>query len=159
MYINELRAGGGFMDIQEIQSSIIRSMSEEKIKNIVTIYLFGSRANKKYNPNSDYDIAVLLKDSVPKDIYFEKKLDYIDFFTSILETDQVDLLILNKAPLEIAYRVFAQGCILYENENYKKERVRFQAKTFSMYFDFLPAKKVLSNGLKKRIKEGRYGGG
>ena len=146
------------MDLPKIQYSIKKDMSEEKRKDIVTIYLFGSRVHKKYNVNSDYDMAVLLKDSVPKDMYFEKKLDFIDFFTNILKTDQIDLLILNEAPLEIAYRVFAQGCILYENENYRKERVRFQAKTYSMYFDFLPVKKALSDGLKKRINEGRYGG-
>ena len=146
------------MDVQKIKCRIKENINDDIINHIVTIYLFGSRSNKKNNPNSDYDIAILLKDSVPKDIYFDKKLDFIDFFTNILETDHVDLVILNEAPLEIAYRIFAEGTILYENESYKKERVRFQAKTYSMYFDFLPAKKTLSNGLKKRIKEGRYGG-
>ncbi|UMZ74973.1 type VII toxin-antitoxin system MntA family adenylyltransferase antitoxin [Natranaerofaba carboxydovora] len=147
------------MDVQKIKYKIKEHINDDIKNHVVTIYIFGSRANKKNNPNSDYDIAVLLKDSVPKNIYFDKKLDFINFFTGILETDHVDLVILNEAPLEIAYRIFAQGTILYENQNYKKERVRFQSKTYSMYFDFLPVKKTLSNGLKKRIKGGRYGGG
>ncbi len=125
---------------------------------IVALYLFGSFAAGKQTPVSDIDLAVILDHDFPPKRCFEKKLALLATITSLLKTDEVDLVILNQAPPALAYRILGEGRLLYEKESGKAQRVRFQVKTFDRYFDFKPVEKILHAGLVRRIKEDRFGG-
>lgn len=127
-------------------------------KDVVAFYLFGSYAAGKQTPVSDVDLAVLLDLDFPAEHYFEKKLDLLSRVTATLQTDEVDLIILNQAPPFLAYRILSLGRLLFERRDKKGQRVNFQVRTFDRYFDFMPLEKVLHNGLMRRIKEGRFGG-
>lgn len=125
---------------------------------IVALYLFGSFARGNANENSDIDLAIIFDKNVPSEIYFEKKMDYLILATEVLRTDEIDLIVLNNAPPSLAYRVFSEGKVLYENEEKKSQRVALQARVFNLYFDFMPVRKTVSEGLKRRIREGYFGG-
>lgn len=129
-----------------------------KDKDVVACYLFGSYAEGKQTPASDVDLAVLLDVDFPAESYFEKKLDLLSIVTLSLKTDEVDLIILNQAPLLLSYRILSRGKLLFERGDRKGQKVNFQVRTFDRYFDFKPVEKVMHNGLLRRIKEGRFGG-
>ncbi|HBQ28458.1 MAG TPA: hypothetical protein DD719_03435 [Desulfotomaculum sp.] len=130
----------------------------EKDQAITAIFLFGSYAQGKQTRLSDIDLAILLEPDYPQEDFFKKKLELLPVITSILRTDEVDLIILNCAPYSLAYRVLGQGKLLYEKEERRSHRVNFQAQVYVGYFDFQPVEKVIHQGLRQRIKEGRFGG-
>lgn len=125
---------------------------------IVALYLFGSYAEGRQTPVSDVDLAVLLERNFPRKYYFEKKLNLLSRVTSILKTDEVDLIVLNQAPPAFSYQVLYKGKLLFEKPGSKAQRVVFQVRTCDRYFDFKPVEKVIHQGLIRRIKEGKFGG-
>ncbi|WP_052543919.1 type VII toxin-antitoxin system MntA family adenylyltransferase antitoxin [Desulfoscipio gibsoniae] len=76
---------------------------------IVAIFLFGSYAEGKQTPVSDIDLAVLVDGDFPPSRYFEKELELLAIITSLLKTDEVDLVILNHAPPALSYRILSKG--------------------------------------------------
>jgi len=132
--------------------------SLEKDQAITAVFLFGSYAQGKQTRLSDIDLAILLDPNYPQEDFFKKKLELLPVITSILRTDEVDLIILNCAPYSLAYRVLSQGKLLYEKEERRSHRINFQAQVYVGYFDFQPVEKVIHQGLRQRIKEGRFGG-
>ncbi|HEY2576379.1 MAG TPA: nucleotidyltransferase domain-containing protein [Streptosporangiaceae bacterium] len=86
-------------------------------------YLHGSRAAGGHRPGSDIDIAAYFGDQPPES--FE-----------ILVPPGVDLLVLDRAPLELAGRVAVGGKLLFEDD--PVARVRWEATTRKIYFDELP---------------------
>jgi hypothetical protein len=67
-----------------------------------------------------------------------------------LKTDRVDLVVLNKAPIELRYAVIATGIVAYETN--AEIRVEYEALTLSLYGDYLP---VLRNQREDILKEGK----
>ncbi len=86
-------------------------------------YLHGSRAAGTQRPGSDIDIAAYFGDRPPQS--FE-----------ILLPPGVDLLVLDRAPLELAGRVAVGGKLLFDAD--PVARVRWEARTRKIYFDELP---------------------
>jgi predicted nucleotidyltransferase len=58
-------------------------------------YLFGSIGREKRLPLSDVDIAIYLKDSIE---IHERKMEILGALIDLLETDEIDLVILDRAP-------------------------------------------------------------
>lgn len=98
---------------------------------VLLAYLFGSRAEEKVGPQSDYDIALLVRSPS-----FELWSRLSHELGTVLETERVDVVFLNWASVELAYAVIAQGLPLYERSI--AERVEFEAKVLSLYGDALP---------------------
>jgi len=105
-----------------------RFASEE---HVILAYLFGSQANGTAGPQSDYDIALLVRQP---SLALQARLAHE--IGIILGTDRVDVVLLNRAPVELAYAVIAQGQLLYQRS--VAERVEFEAKVLSLYGDYLP---------------------
>ena len=103
-----------------------------KEKDILLAYIFGSQLRGKTGPLSDYDFAVFL--SQKPSFQFKYKLKNI--LVNVLNTGQVDLIILNDAPVELKYKVIATGKIIFQKNSAAK--VDFEADTLSRYFDYLP---------------------
>jgi len=55
---------------------------------------------------------------------------------NVLNTGQVDLIILNNAPVELKYKVIATGKIIFQKNS--TIRTEFEADALSRYFDYLP---------------------
>ncbi|MQY66326.1 MAG: nucleotidyltransferase domain-containing protein [Clostridia bacterium] len=114
---------------------------------VLLAYLFGSQVSSRTGPISDYDIAVLLPQKSP----LAYKYQLTHQICELLNTSQVDLVILNKAPVELQYNVISSGKIIFAKDKYTK--VEFEADTLSRYFDYLP---ILRKQREDIIKGGNY---
>lgn len=106
------------------------------VPEVVLAFLFGSYARAQGRPDSDVDCAVLLADGVPADSYFDFRLRVMDGLARSIGRDDVDLAILNEAPLALAYRVLRDGTLLFCRDH--AAFVRYRVRTLNLYFDFAP---------------------
>ena len=114
------------------------------------VYLFGSRADRTEGPISDYDIAILYS----KPQLSELKYELTHQLTTILMTDQVDLVVLNSAPIELQYAVITTGIVVYEVSF--EVRVEYEALILSLYGDYLP---ILRRQRQEILEEDNYEAG
>jgi len=98
-------------------------------------YLFGSQVTGKTGPLSDVDVAVLVEASGLDDPTACRARLAHEIGT-VLETGAVDLVLLNQVPVELAYRVIAQGKRVYEKS--PAVRVEYEAYVLGRYGDYLP---------------------
>ncbi|MDI6891767.1 MAG: nucleotidyltransferase domain-containing protein [Actinomycetota bacterium] len=124
-----------------------------KDKDIIAVYIFGSYASNNIGPLSDVDIAVLLDRQFPKDKYFDKQLDLIGEIAHILQTDEVDVVILNRAPVDFQYSIIRKSKLLLKRD--EPQRVNFETKVTDKYLDTQRIRDEYYSFLHKRIKEGR----
>jgi len=110
---------------------------------IVFAYLFGGLARGKKLPLSDVDIAVYLSEDADP---VKTKMDILGDLMSILQTDEIDLVVLNFAPLPLRMRVLQQKRTIADKV--PLERHQYESLTMRLYFDF--AKKEMD------ILEGRF---
>jgi uncharacterized protein len=101
---------------------------------IVALYAIGSMAEGRLRPLSDLDFAVLLSKRLGKRQRFEKHIDLIGVFNSVFRTDEIDLVMLNDAPLKFCHRVLKTGKLLHLGK--KQELVDFSEKVVKLYLDF-----------------------
>lgn len=100
---------------------------------IKLVYLFGSRANGKVGPLSDYDFGIYLDE---KDVKkrFNLRLELLGKITTKLKTDKVDLCIINDIDSpELKYNIIKDGMLIFEEEPFK---VLVEPKILNDYFDF-----------------------
>ena len=97
------------------------------------VYFFGSRARGDEGPLSDYDFALYLDEDDARK-RSERHLRLIAEISRILQTDDVDVVLLNsvKQP-ELAYAIITEGELLYEQEPY---RALVEPRILNEYFDF-----------------------
>ncbi len=117
----------------------------QSIPEIKLGYLFGSQAQKKAQPNSDYDFAIYLEET-DSNKRFHLRLKVADEIAEILETDNIDLLILNDLEFfELKYEIIHDGKLIYEVGGYKLE---IEPRIMNEYFDFRDS--LIRNGLTKK---------
>ena len=98
---------------------------------IVFAYLFGSYAKRKQTHLSDIDIAVYMKYD---NQVFDKKLEILSDLSKKLETDDIDLVILNKAPISLLTKILANKVILIDKDPYVRHA--FESLNMRKGFDF-----------------------
>jgi predicted nucleotidyltransferase len=98
---------------------------------VALAYLFGSRARDQAAPESDYDIAILTRPAISP----ARRYQLSSELSAALGGAPVDLVVLNRAPVELAYAVIAEGRRLFEREVVL--RVEFEADVLSRYGDFV----------------------
>lgn len=98
-------------------------------------YVFGSQVEGKTGPLSDLDVAVLVTNACLNDpTACRARLAHE--VRSRVNIDEVDLVLLNRAPIELAYHVIADGERVYETA--RATRVEYEAYVLERYGDFLP---------------------
>jgi predicted nucleotidyltransferase len=106
------------------------------LNGVVLAYLFGSHARGQAWAHSDVDVAVLLEGHPDDDTCFDRRLEVIGGLMGILNTNDVDVLILNQAPPALAYAVLRDGIIIFCRD--PEARIEFYLHTVNAYLDFKP---------------------
>lgn len=99
--------------------------------NVLFAYLFGGLARGEAKPLSDVDIAVYLRNPGNQAEY---KLDLFSRLSEALGTAELDLVILNNAPLSLAGRILQNRQVLTDKE--PSRRHSFESLTLREFFDF-----------------------
>ena len=115
-------------------------------KDIVFGYIFGSYGIEKPNALSDVDIAIFLASIGDT---FEKKMELIEKITSVLKTDEIDLVILNEAPLSLQFHVLKTGRLLFSKND--ESRLNFITQVYDFYCDTEPLRQIAEKNLIKKI--------
>lgn len=126
-----------------IQSAIYQLVST--FPRLSLIYLFGSQVDGKLGRLSDYDFAMLM-DHGTTEGNVQAQLTHLLHMG--LGGAQVDVVLLNQAPIELAYGVIAQGELLYQRALFT--RVEYEAYVMSRYGDYLPVLRAQRAELLKR---------
>lgn len=122
---------------------------ELKKLNIGAVYFFGSRAEGKIHPLSDFDVGIVFND------FYKTKKNiseiYDDLFCLFLkefkikDEEKLDLVFLQEAPFSLQYKAIAKGKILYcENQEFLAD---YEEYVLNRYFDFQPVEKEFSQTL------------
>ena len=122
-----------------------------KALNITIIYLFGSFAEDKTMPFSDIDIGILLTQEAIADPNIDIGEIYnevYDILTDIFSSKHLDIVFLQKAPLELRFDVITHGQILYESSH--EASLDFEEKTMNLYADFKPLLKEINDTIINR---------
>ena len=96
---------------------------------IVFAYLFGGLARDKKGGLSDVDLAVYVKNS--------ERLNFLSLFgkiSQILGTDEIDLVVLNSAPISLAGRILRNKKILIDKDPFLRHR--YESRILREFFDF-----------------------
>jgi len=106
----------------------------KKYPEIKLVYLFGSRAEGKEGPMSDYDFAVYFDEKTSSEKQFNIKLRLMGDLSDEFKTDKIDVVVLNdKLDPLLKYEIISKRKILYEEQPY---RVNVEPLILSQYFDF-----------------------
>lgn len=133
------------MKIPQFDKQIFRNF------NIKLAYLFGSRAKGNTAKESDFDIAVLFKNS-PADLLALKELTFLSLELDKFIPGKLDIVSLNDAPLLLKYEVVAHGQVLYCED--EAERIKFEVSIIKEYIDEEPIRNLYNQAFYKRILQG-----
>ncbi|MDT3698073.1 MAG: nucleotidyltransferase domain-containing protein [Thermincola sp.] len=101
-----------------------------EMPDVLSVFLFGSYGTTYQTTLSDIDFAVLFD----KRIGITDEADFLAKLSAFLETDKVDMVNLNKAPLNLQFRVIQAGNIVYEKDYVTTSD--FIEKVTGLYQDF-----------------------
>ena len=114
-------------------------------------YLSGSLAGRKaFGEMSDVDIAILLTEQIATDHFLDFQLYFLSELTKRLESDALDVVILNQASLLLRLQVIKYGQILYSRD--EKKRSQFEARTVIDYLDFRQMDDLQNQALSRRLR-------
>jgi predicted nucleotidyltransferase len=121
---------------QKLPENILRLLPEavrnlESHPKILFAYLFGGLAKVGPQPLSDVDIAVFLTGTP---VSVEDKLDILGKLIDTLQTDEIDLVILNTAGLPLIMNILRTKKILVDKQ--PLSRHIFESLMMRKYFDF-----------------------
>jgi hypothetical protein len=100
-------------------------------RQVVFAYLFGGLAEGTVRPLSDIDIAVYLRDTAH---LAEYKLLLFERLADAMGTGEIDLVILNTAPISLVGRVLLKKRLLVDKNPF--QRHSFESTALRKFFDF-----------------------
>jgi predicted nucleotidyltransferase len=100
---------------------------------ISLVYLFGSQVEGGTGPMSDFDLAIF-EDSLEDDNIIQAQFQHA--LALALHTNRLDVVLLRRVPIELAYHVIAGGKLIYKRDIFTQ--VEFEAQVLGLYGDYLP---------------------
>jgi predicted nucleotidyltransferase len=113
---------------------------------IAFAYLFGAAATGRQKPLSDVDLGVYFTEGLDAE---EQRLALLPVVTRHLQTDEVDLVVLNHAPIALRGRLIRERRVVMDREPFLRHR--FESRTIREYSDF--------HQFEDRLLSRRYGHG
>lgn len=117
------------VDIEQRIALLIPILAQDE--RVVFAYLFGGLTSGTAKPLSDVDLAVYLEPQVSR---IEAKLDLLGMIADALGTDEVDLVILNDAPVSLTGRILKTRRILLDKQPFLRHD--YESLTLRKFFDF-----------------------
>jgi predicted nucleotidyltransferase len=122
---------------------------------VVAAMLIGSQARGTAGALSDVDIAIWHDPGLDSRARFDLQLDLAASAVHVLQTDEIDVILLNDAPPLMCHRAIRDGKRLVERDH--DERVRLETRAILDYLDTEPLRVELGRGMRRRMREGRFG--
>jgi hypothetical protein len=118
---------------------------------VIAAYLFGSQATGATTPLSDVDIAVLLAPDAasPGEVQIMLTSDLM----GVLRRNDVDVVVLNRAPALLRHRVVSRGRLLFCRD--PAARAAFETAVLREYLDTAPLREAQDRALLDRYTNGR----
>ena len=103
---------------------------------------------------SDLDVALLLLDKVKTDEFFDYQVYFVSELSKTLETQGLEVVILNQASLLQRAQVIKSWNILYQRDI--KRRVQWETRAVMEYLEFQKYDNIQSKALAERTKSDRF---
>ncbi len=135
------------MNLFEKQSRLNQLFVQSPVK---AAYLTGSLSNRaSFGHLTDVDIAILLMDQIKSDQFLDYQLYFFSELAKRLESDSIDVVILNQASLLLKLQVIKYGQILFSRD--EKQRISFETKAVMDYMDFKKFDEIQNQALSRRL--------
>ncbi|MEA3355929.1 MAG: nucleotidyltransferase domain-containing protein [Candidatus Bipolaricaulota bacterium] len=127
-------------------------------KEVLLAYLFGSVAQGRANRLSDIDIALLVDEKESERLNTKQPYGYkatvIADLMGLLQTNEIDLILLHEAPPLLTNEVISEGSLLFcRDENV---RVAFEVTAKHKYIDTKPLRQIKRQYLYNRIDRDEF---
>lgn len=122
---------------------------------ILEAYLFGSRVRGDAALHSDVDVAVYLSAERPPDSAYGYAAELTAELSTLLRRNDVDVVLLNRAPPLLYHRVLRDGVRLFARD--LKATTTREGRALSRYCDYLPQLRKIEAGHTRRIRQGNFG--
>src|SRR2546430_2979480 len=103
---------------------------------------------------SDLDVALLLLNRVQANEFFDYQVYFVSELSKALETEGLDVVILNRASLLQRAQVIRSWSLLYQRD--EKRRVMFETRALMEYLEFKKYDEVQSKALAERTRGDRF---
>lgn len=120
--------------LADLQERIARAL--ERRDEVLEAYLFGSHAAGTARAHSDIDIAVYIREAPGAASGYGYAAELTSHLMRALGTNDVDVVVLNRAPPVLYHRVLRDGCRILSRD-LRATTVR-EGYALSRYCDFLP---------------------
>lgn len=103
---------------------------------ISVVYLFGSKAVGLTTPLSDIDIGIVMKDSKTLEDTRALYTTLYGLFQELYPAKKVDIVFLQKSPLQLQYHAIKDGKVLFEDD--PGITADYESYVINMNLDFKP---------------------
>jgi uncharacterized protein YutE (UPF0331/DUF86 family)/predicted nucleotidyltransferase len=135
------------MNLFEKQSRLNQLFAQSPVN---AAYLAGSLSGRtSFGHLTDVDIAILLMEQIKSDQFLDYQIYFFSELAKRLESDSIDVMILNQASLLLKLQVIKYGQILFSRD--EKQRVSFETKAVMDYLDFKKFDDMQNQALSRRL--------
>jgi uncharacterized protein YutE (UPF0331/DUF86 family)/predicted nucleotidyltransferase len=135
------------MNLFEKQSRLNQLFAQSPVN---AAYLAGSLSSRtSFGHLTDVDIAILLMEQIKSDQFLDYQIYFFSELAKRLESDSIDVVILNQASLLLKLQVIKYGQILFSRD--EKQRVSFETKAVMDYLDFKKFDDIQNQALSRRL--------
>src|SRR6266566_8153494 len=135
------------MNLFEKQSRLNQLFTQSPVN---TAYLAGTLSTRAtFGHLTDIDVAILLMDQIKADQFLDYQLYFLSELAKRLESDTIDIVILNQASLLLKLQVIKYGQILFSRN--EKQRISFETKAVMDYLDFKKFDEIQNQALSRRL--------
>ena len=135
------------MNLFEKQSQLNQLFTQNPVN---AAYLAGSLSSRtSFGHLTDVDIAILLMNQIKSDQFLDYQIYFFSELAKRLESDSIDVVILNQASLLLKLQVIKYGQILFSRD--EKQRVLFETKAVMDYLDFKKFDEIQNQALSRRL--------
>jgi predicted nucleotidyltransferase len=121
------------VDIARLEEQVASVITAGAV-DVIAVYLYGSVARGTDTSSSDVDLAVLYRTAPPRTL--DAQPFGLEAALERLIGRDVQVIVLNAAPVDLIHRVLCDGRLLLERD--RSARIRFEVRARNEYFDLAP---------------------